>query len=44
MFGPEFGNKELSGLKEILLPDPVSYIPQTVGWYILFAVVLSLTI
>jgi hypothetical protein len=44
MFGPEFGNKELIGLKEIILPDPIRYIPQTVSWYILFAFVLILIV
>lgn len=44
MFAKDFGNKEIAGLKEISLPDPVSYMPQTIGWYILFAVVLILAI
>jgi len=37
-----FGSNRMWGLKEIPLPDPVSWAPQTVGWYI-FAV-LSLAI
>ena len=44
MFANDFGNKEIAGLKEIALPDPVSYMPQTIGWYILFAVVLILAV
>ncbi len=35
---------ELAGLKEIALPEPLSYIPQTVAWYILFGLVLMATI
>ncbi len=44
MFDNDFGNKEIAGLKEISLPDPVSYMPQTLGWYILFAFVLILAV
>lgn len=33
-------NPGLQGLHEILLPDPVSRLPQTAGWYVLFGVVL----
>lgn len=44
MFAKDFGNKEIAGLKEISLPDPVSYMPQTIGWYILFAFVLILIV
>ena len=44
MFAKDFGNKEIAGLKEISLPDPVPYLPQTVSWYILFAVVLILIV
>lgn len=31
---------QLANLKEIPLPEPVSYMPQTMAWYILFFVVL----
>lgn len=30
----------LDGMREIRLPEPVRYAPQTVGWWILFAVLL----
>ena len=33
-----FGSNRMWGLKEIPLPDPVSWVPQTVGWYI-FAII-----
>jgi len=31
---------ELQGLHEIHLPDPVSWLPQTVGWYVGLGIVL----
>ncbi len=34
---------EVSGLEklhEILLPDPVSWMPQTVGWYVVFGLIV----
>ncbi len=39
MFDNNFGNPKVQGIKEIVLPDPVSYVPQTVGWWILLGVV-----
>lgn len=39
MFDSDFGNPQVQGIKEIILPEPVSYTPQTVGWWILFGVV-----
>ncbi len=33
-------NPELQGLHEIFLPDPVRWLPQTVGWYALLGLVL----
>ena len=30
---------ELAGLKEMALPEPVAYLPQTSAWYVLFALV-----
>ena len=42
MFRPDFGNTELEGLKEITFPSPVSYTPQTTGWYILFTLLILL--
>jgi uncharacterized protein DUF4381 len=32
--------KALEGLLELPLPEPVSYTPETVGWYVLAAIVL----
>ena len=32
--------EKLAELKEIILPEPVSYLPQTVAWYILFGLLL----
>ena len=31
--------EKLTGLKEIVLPEPVSYVPQTTAWYILFGLI-----
>ncbi len=39
MFDSDFGNPQVQGIKEIILPEPVSYTPKTVGWWILFGVV-----
>lgn len=36
--------EKLTELKEIILPEPVSYMPQTVAWYILFGLLLMATI
>ena len=30
----------LEKLHEILLPDPVGWIPQTIGWYVVFGLIL----
>jgi Ca-activated chloride channel family protein len=32
----------LEGLKEIVHPAPVSFVPRTAGWYVLLAVVVAL--
>lgn len=34
--------KELANLKEIALPEPISYFPQTPAWYVLFCVIAIL--
>lgn len=37
---------EVSGLEnlhEILLPEPVSWMPQTIGWYVVFGLILLVT-
>ena len=31
---------QLENLKEIPLPEPVSYVPQTMAWYILFGILI----
>jgi hypothetical protein len=33
-------NSGLQKLHEIILPDPVSWMPQTIGWYAIFGLVL----
>lgn len=35
-----FGNYMVHGIDEILVPEPVSWIPQTWGWWIVFALLL----
>jgi hypothetical protein len=37
----EVTNSGLEKLHEILLPDPVSWMPQTVGWYALFGLIVA---
>ncbi len=39
-----FGSNRMWGLKEIALPEPVSWWPQTVGWYVLGVILLILFI
>ncbi|MHC4751943.1 MAG: DUF4381 family protein [Planctomycetota bacterium] len=39
MFDNNFGNPKVQGIKEIVLPDPVSYVPQAVGWWILLGII-----
>jgi hypothetical protein len=39
MFDSDFGNPQVQGIKEIILPEPVSYTPQTVGCWILFSII-----
>ncbi len=33
-------DERLTNLREIPLPEPVSYMPQTIGWYVLLALAL----
>ena len=33
------GDRALEGLREIRLPEAVSYAPQTIGWWVVFALV-----
>ena len=35
-------NADLEKLHEIVLPEPVSWMPQTIGWYVVFGLVLLL--
>ena len=35
---------QLEGLHDIALPEPVSWMPQTIGWYVVGAVVLGLAV
>lgn len=44
MIQPHNANPDLERLHEIALPDPVSWTPQTVGWYVLAAVVVVLLV
>ena len=37
---PDFGNYMVHGLREIALPEPPSYRPQTIGWAILAGLAL----
>ncbi len=41
MFADGFGNARVTGLKEVTLPDPVSMMPGTMGWWILAGVLLA---
>jgi hypothetical protein len=36
----EVSNSSLEKLHEILLPEPVSWMPQTIGWYVVFGLIL----
>ena len=36
----EFGNRMLKGFQEISLPEPVSWWPQTAGWWVVGALLL----
>jgi len=37
-------DEQLSNLREIPLPDPFAYTPQTAGWYILLALVVLIVV
>ena len=43
MAAPEISTSELENLHEILLPDPASWMPQTIGWYAIFGLLLLVT-
>ncbi len=40
MTGADLSNSSLQNLHEIILPDPVSWMPQTLGWYVVFCLIL----
>ncbi len=37
-------DQQLEGLHDIALPDPVSWLPQTIGWYVVAAVIVGLVV
>ncbi len=40
LFDSNFGNSKLTGIQEITLPEPISYVPHTIGWKILLVVIV----
>lgn len=40
LFDANFGNGKLKGIQEITLPEPISYVPHTIGWLILLIVIV----
>src|SRR5512139_3306081 len=42
MVAVEGSTPGLEKLHEILLPDPVSWMPQTIGWYVVLGIILFL--
>mgnify|MGYP001829160264 CR=1 FL=1 len=41
MFDNDFGNARVTGLREVTVPEPVSMVPQTLGWWLLGGLVLA---
>jgi hypothetical protein len=41
MFEDGFGNARVTGLREISLPEPVSMMPATMGWWVLAGLVIA---
>ena len=39
---PEFGSNRMWGLKELPLPEPISWFPATAGWLVVGAVLLAI--
>ena len=39
MVGPQSAETQIEGLIEIVPPQPVSYIPETLGWFILLVLI-----
>ncbi|NOR13950.1 MAG: DUF4381 family protein [Candidatus Aminicenantes bacterium] len=44
MFGPQSADPQLEGLIEIALPQAISYKPETIGWLILFSLIITLLV
>ncbi len=42
LFGPGWGNYAIQGIVEIQIPEPVSLVPQTPGWWFLLALLIAL--
>ncbi len=40
MAAAEISNSGLENLHEILMPNPVSWVPETIGWYVVFGLIL----
>jgi hypothetical protein len=40
LFGPGWGNYAIRGIVEVEVPEPVSLLPQTPGWWLLLALAL----
>ncbi len=40
MAAAEVSTSGLENLHEIRLPDPVNWMPQTIGWYVVFGIIL----
>ncbi|MGK7913872.1 MAG: DUF4381 domain-containing protein [Synechococcus sp.] len=41
LFDRDFGNNQLLELQEIKLPEPVTWVPQTIGWFLLAGVLVA---
>ncbi len=37
-------DQQLEGLHDIAMPEPVSWMPQTIGWYVVGAVIVGLVV
>jgi hypothetical protein len=44
MFGELFGNHRVRDFREVTLPEPVGYAPETVGWHVLLALAVVLAV
>lgn len=41
VFGPGWGNYAIRGIIETSLPEPVSLVPETPGWWLLLGVIIA---